>query len=150
MNTGGVIKGGLLAGLVINVGEGVLNAVILAQPWEELAAEMGMGNDGAVMAFYLVAAFLIGILGVWMYAAMRPRLGPGPMTAAKVGLAIWFLGWFMPTVPFTMGGVFPPGMMTIALVWGVVELPLAVMAGAWLYKEDGGAAQASTMEAPAS
>jgi hypothetical protein len=33
MNVSGIIKGGLLAGLIINLGEAVLNTFLLADSW---------------------------------------------------------------------------------------------------------------------
>lgn len=137
MNTGGVIKGGLLAGLILNVGEMILNGALLAEQWQAIETRLGMGNEGGVIAFYVVGAFAIGLVGVWLYAAARPRLGAGPATAIQIGLVLWLLGWVMPTLPMMIGGVFPAGMALIALFWGLVEVPLAVVAGAWLYKEEG-------------
>jgi hypothetical protein len=29
---------------------------------------------------------------MWLYAAIRPRYGPGPKTAAVAGFALWFIG----------------------------------------------------------
>ena len=136
MNMGGVIKGGLLAGLIINISEGVLNGLVIADQWEAVAASIGLEQPPSVMAYYVIGGFVIGILGVWLYAAVRPRLGAGPATAATVGLLIWFVGWLWPFVPFVLGGVFPAGMMTFVAVWALIELPVAVMAGAWLYSED--------------
>ena len=42
MNTGRIIGAGLLAGLVLNIGEYVLNGIILAPQWEAAMAEQGL------------------------------------------------------------------------------------------------------------
>ena len=44
------------------------------------------GWRGIVMILPLVR----GILTMWLYAAIRPRYGPGPKTAAVAGFALWF------------------------------------------------------------
>ena len=93
MNTAGVIKGGLLAGLVINIGEFVLNGVLVADNWAGALEVLGGSQTGLDLATYVVFGFLIGIAGVWIYAAVRPRLGSGPITALKVGLVVWFFAY---------------------------------------------------------
>jgi hypothetical protein len=32
-------------------------------------------------------------------------------------------------------GVYPAGLLIAAVVWGLFELPIAAIAGAWLYQE---------------
>lgn len=135
MNMGGVIKGGLLAGLILNVGEGVFYGLLTADRWGEVVSAMGMEEGPAVMAYYVLGGFAIGILALWLYAAVRPRLGPGPGTAIRVGLLVWVLAWLWPMAPFALGGVVPGGLMLVSLLWGLVEVVLAVTAGAWLYSE---------------
>ena len=141
MNVGGIIKGGLLAGLVINLGEIVLNQVLVADSWEGVQAVIGFERTAADIAILVLMGFLIGIAGVWLYAAARPRLGAGPETAFRIGLVVWFFAWFWQNVSFmTLGDLFPTELLLISTVWTLVETPLAMMAGAWLYSEAGGAA----------
>ena len=141
MNVGGIIKGGLLAGLVINLGEIVLNQVLVADSWEGVQAVIGFERTAADIAILVLMGFLIGIAGVWLYAAARPRLGAGPETAFRIGLVVWFFAWFWQNVSFmTLGDLFPTELLLISTVWTLVETPLAIMAGAWLYSEAGGAA----------
>ena len=139
INVGRVIAGGLLAGLVITIGEAILNMPVLGAEWDQAMSALGITQGTGAIVFYTVAAFVIGIVGVWMYAAMRPRLGPGPATAIKVGLVIWLLGWAWPTLGLLFWDVFPTKLIWVALVWSVVEVPVAMMAGAWLYREDAAA-----------
>ena len=82
INTGRVILGGLAAGLVINISEAVLNLVVLGAENEALSASLGVDPvGGGGIAVYTIFAFLIGIVAIWLYAAMRPRLGAGPGAA---------------------------------------------------------------------
>ncbi len=141
MNVGGIIKGGLLAGLVINLGETILNRFVVADSWEGVASFLGYEQSGIDATMYILMGFLLGIAGVWLYAVARPRLGAGPATAFKIGFVVWFFAWFWQNVAFmTRGDLFPMELLLISTVWTLVETPLAIMAGAWLYSEAGGAA----------
>ena len=136
MNVSSIIKGGLLAGLVISLGETVLNRFIVADQWDGVAALIGFEQTWADIAIPIIVAFLIGLAGVWLYAAARPRLGEGPASAFKIGLVVWLLAWFWRNVSLmTLGVLFPMELLLISTVWTLVETPLAMMAGAWLYSE---------------
>ena len=136
MNIGGIIQGGLLAGMVINLGESILNAFLVAGSWNGVAAILGYEQGGADIMMSYLMGFLLGIAGVWFYAIARPRLGPGPGTAFKVGFVVWFVGWFWHNVSLmTLGELFPMDLLLISTVWTMVEIPVAVIAGAWLYTE---------------
>lgn len=84
---------------------------------------------------FVALGFVLGVLLVWLYAAIRPRFGPGPKTAAIAGVVVWFLAYFWSTVGFGMMGVFPSRLLVIGLVWGLVELILAALVGGRLYSE---------------
>jgi hypothetical protein len=139
MNVGGVVKGGLLAGLVINVGEILLNAMILAEPWAEAMEPLGVTQGRGAITVYVVGAFVLGLAGMWIYAAARPRLGAGPGTALKVALVMYVVAAAWPVASFMTMGIFPQSLLWYSLAWEVVEFPLAFLAGAWIYKEEGAA-----------
>ncbi len=136
INTGRAILGGLVAGLVINIGESILNIPILGA--ESDAAMQALGVEpvgGSDVAVFIVMGFLLGLLAVWLYAAMRPRFGPGPKTAVIAGLVVFVLGVVFPSIGYGMLGLFPARLLVIANVWDLFEIPIASVAGAWLYKE---------------
>ena len=136
INMGRVIVGGLLAGLVINLGEFVLNGYILEKDWESAMRSLGKEPIGMqAVAVFLALGFLLGITAVWIYAAVRPRLGAGPKTAICIGLIVWVLTSLFTTLGQLTTGIFPTRLLIIPLVWGLVELPLGTVAGAWLYRE---------------
>lgn len=136
INMGRVIVGGLLAGLVINLGEFVLNGYILEKDWESAMRSLGKEPIGMqAVAVFLALGFLLGITAVWIYAAVRPRLGAGPKTAICIGLIVWVLTSLFTTLGQLPTGIFPTRLLIIPLVWGLVELPLGTVAGAWLYRE---------------
>ena len=131
-----VLLGGLLAGLVICFGEFILGWVILGGQWAEVLAEAGMGEfGGGQEASFLIVAVLYGIALIWIYAAIRPRFGPGPKTAVVAGLTLWVVAWLLVCAYVIVIGVFPARLLIATIVWGLFELPIAAVAGAWLYQE---------------
>jgi hypothetical protein len=136
INMGRVILGGLLAGLIVNIGEFVLNGVILAKDFEDVMKSLNKPPiSGSAIAVFLVLGFVLGIIIVWIYAAIRPRFGPGPKTAVCAGLTAWSLAYLYTAVGQAPIGLFPTRLLVIGTVWGLVELAIAAVAGAWLYKE---------------
>ena len=136
VNMGRVIVGGLIAGILINASEFVLNTFVVA---EDMAAAMKAMNvpamDTSQIPVFMVLGFLLGIVTVWLYAAIRPRFGPGVATAVYAALAVWFLAYAYPSAFLMLMHVFPQKGMTISVVWGLVEIVVAGIAGAWAYTE---------------
>jgi hypothetical protein len=136
INLGRVIGGGLLCGLVINISETILNVVVVAADMEAALKERNLPALGMspIMGFVLFA-FLLGIGTVWLYAAIRPRFGPGVKTAVITGVVVWLLAYVYSGLAMTFMGFFPLGLMMFTLVWGLVEVVAGAVAGAWLYRE---------------
>jgi hypothetical protein len=137
INMGRVILGGLLAGLVFNLGETVFNLFLFGEQMEAAMQRLGLPMPGGgAIAVFVVMGFVGGIALVWIYAGIRPRFGPGPKTATFAGLTVWLLAYLFPTVGYTVQGIIPAGLATIGAVWGLVELMIAAQAGCWLYREE--------------
>ncbi|OGU01784.1 MAG: hypothetical protein A2085_03960 [Gemmatimonadetes bacterium GWC2_71_10] len=137
INVGRVVGGGLLAGLVLNVQDFLVHGVMLKADWEQAMTALGKPgamNDQAV-AVFVVIDFLIGIWALWLYAAMRPRFGPGPRTAVIAGLTAWVV-FALFTVSQMPMGLFSTKLLLLPLAIALVVAPLAVAAGAYLYKEE--------------
>ncbi len=136
INVGRVFLGGLLAGLVAVVGDGILNGVVLKTQWESTRGVLHLPAESvSALAYFILADVVVGILAVWLYAAIRPRLGPGPKTAVIAGLFVWALSCFMSLMPPYVSGILPLGLVGTMLVWDLVLIPVATVIGAWLYKE---------------
>jgi hypothetical protein len=137
MNYGRVILGGLVAGLILNAGEFLLNAVILHKAMVEWASGHNFPPEPAPS--FMVAAigltFVLGIVMVWLYALIRARMGPGPKTAIIAALIMWFCVYVYIGIIYGILLVQPMNAVAIAAVFGLVEYIVAALAGAWLYKE---------------
>src|SRR5919198_5438622 len=82
INTNKVVVGGLVAGLVITVINYIVFALLLRSRMDaEMAAAaptlQGKGMGPGSIAVHVISDFVLGILLVWLYAAIRPRFGPG-------------------------------------------------------------------------
>ncbi len=136
INWGRVILGGLLAGVVINVVEGISGTIFMEDMLAAMAEHnISMDQSPTVMALYLLIGFAYGIFALWLYAAIRPRYGAGAKTAVYAGLAVWFLGYLMASLSFVLLGIFPTQMFAVSSTIGLVEIVGGTVAGAWLYKE---------------
>ena len=136
INLGKVLIGGLLAGLILNVGEFLLNDVILGAQMREFFSRYRIPEPGtSFMIVALSLTFAVGIVTVFLYALIRPRLGPGAKTAMVAGLIRWF-GIYVYTgaINGILFGI-PANVMLIAFVWGLIVYVMAAIAGAWAYKE---------------
>jgi len=135
INLGRVVLGGLLAGLVVNLGEFLLHEQVIKE--RETSAMAALGKTGPMGALWvwIVFGFVFGIALVWLYAAIRPRFGPGAKTAAIAGVIAWFFGGLMGAVAMANMGLFPNDVLMITTIWGLVQSILAAILGAWVYQE---------------
>jgi hypothetical protein len=131
-----VILGGLVAGVIINLSEYVLNGVVLAKDMEAAISALGRQLGGGALLMFTVWGFLVGIFAIWLYAAIRPRYGAGPKTAACAGAAVWSLGYLLASVTPLALHLFPRRLMAVGLAVGLVEVIVGTVAGAWLYREE--------------
>jgi len=149
INKGRVLQGGLLAGAVLNVCEFLLDKLILSGQWEEAMKALNLAPPCACAAYgFVVLMFLVGIFTVWLYAAIRPRYGAGPKTAVCAGLAVWIIYDLLGFGSTLLIGLFPVKLVLASVIWGLVEMILAALAGAWPYKEEEPAAQAAPAGQP--
>jgi hypothetical protein len=131
-----VVLGGLLAGVVLVVYDYIVNGWLLMSQWNAAMQALGKGQmGGSAVAWFIVNDFLIGFWLVWLYAAIRPRFGPGPKTALCAGLAGWLALGLIATLAQLPMGVFPAGLLYWNLIGWLVGGPVAALAGASLYRE---------------
>ena len=135
INWGRVFVGGLVAGLIISLFEYVTNGVVLAANWDAAMKALGRHFPASAIPVFIVGDFITGVAAIWLYAAARPRFGVGPKTAALTGFAYWIMGYALPTLGQIPLGLFPKRLLVFGCIVGLVEIVVASVVGAWLYRE---------------
>jgi hypothetical protein len=143
INTGRVVAGGLVAGIVMNVSGFVVQGMLLGKRMEEEMVAVaptlqGKGMDAGSMTGRVLTQFAVGVLLVWLYAAMRPRFGAGPKTAMYAAFVIWLCG-FLFYLDWLYLGMMSTGLYAIVSIAMAVTLAVAAWVGGMLYKEEGAA-----------
>ena len=136
ISVGGVLKGGLAAGLIMNVSQFILNVPVAgAQMDKEFAARNLPPIAGNQIAVFVAMTLLLGFATVWLYAAIRPRFGPGPKTAIVAGLIVWALSYLYLSITMGVLGINSMGMVVVGIMWSAVEMIVAASVGGYLYTE---------------
>lgn len=139
INVAKVIPAGLLAGIVLAIFSYVSDNFLLAEQWQTVAQLrnldlMLMGGTPALITS-VITNLLVGMIVALTYAAIRPRFGKGPGTAAIAAFFIFvpqalllagMSGWFLPWELFFRQSV----VMLVAMVG-------AAFAADWIYSEEG-------------
>jgi hypothetical protein len=138
INYGRVVLGGVVAGIVAAILDWLFHGVLLGQLYANAMKTLNHLGVSSVLAFW-VYLFLLdimaGIVAVWMYAAMRPRIGASMQTAVCAGLVAWFFGGLMPNTIMMLMGFYGRRLTLYATLSGIVVSVVATVAGAALYKE---------------
>jgi hypothetical protein len=140
INVSKVVVGGFAAGVVANIVGYVAYGRLLAARMDSdtvaVAPQLqGRGMSGGAIATNMIATFIIGFLLVWLYAAIRPRFGPGPKTAILAGLAVWVCAVVFHQDVLLLGLV-SPTTYALAAIAGLVQSLAASWIGGMLYTED--------------
>jgi hypothetical protein len=137
INVGGVLKGGLAAAVIMTISELILNVPVAgAQMEAELAARnLPPADSGAQIAVFVALTAILGFITVFVYAAIRPRLGPGPKTAMAAGLMVWSSSYLYSAITAGTIGLHSMGLVVLIIVWSLVEMLVASAVGGYLYNE---------------
>ncbi|MFQ5662508.1 MAG: hypothetical protein ACE5HL_01580 [Terriglobia bacterium] len=137
INWGRVILGGFAAGVIMNVVESISNGVILGKAWSVAVAQLDhtMEIGPGTLTALIIRVFVLAVLAVWLYAAIRPRYGPGPKTAVFAGLAVWLLSYLFTATGHIIAGLFPPGLNLASAGLSLVGVVAGTLLGGWFYKE---------------
>ncbi|MEO5926541.1 MAG: hypothetical protein ABIR70_22175 [Bryobacteraceae bacterium] len=133
MNTGRWIAAGLLVGLVLNIGEAVLHGVLLADQTAAAMTALGHDSAGTPLGLGLLVAvtFAQGLVGMWLFANTK-------LSALAIGAALWVLSGVYSATYFYAGfpGLIPDGVLWWPAAWEIIQYPLAMLAGAAVYRRD--------------
>jgi hypothetical protein len=130
INVGRVLLGGIVAGILLFLADGVIHEKLLHEHW--MAAMKAAGRSveaeehGSDMLYFAAFELLRGLAIAWIYAVMRAQCGPGPKTAICATLAVWaimFPIFFLQEVPL---GFYSTTLLTL---WSLYEIVPSVVAG---------------------
>ena len=88
-----------------------------------LGIDMEAAESPGMMVMFLAWGFFYGVIAVWVYAAIRPRFGPGPRTALRAGLVVWLVGYLAPTAGYSAMGFWPDALGPYRLRSGAGRSP---------------------------
>jgi hypothetical protein len=132
-----LILGGLLAGLIIDASEVLVNGVIFQADWASVME--GLHKSPTLSPKQMIVmnlwGFATGITMMWLYASIRPRYGAGPKTAVIAGCAMWLTNYALGNVFPVVTHIFPLPLSMITVSIGLVEAVVAAVIGAWVYQE---------------
>ncbi len=139
INTSKVVVGGLAAGVVGNIIGYIGFGLLLGPRFEAEAVAVapvlqGRGGTGGAIATNVIGGFVVGILLVWLYAAIRPRFGPGMKTATCAALVVWVCG-FLFHLDLLILGLNTAGTYAAAAIVAFVQVIASAGIGGMLYKE---------------
>lgn len=136
INLGRWLAGGITAGIVIWILEGAASMFYMADMQASMEAHgLVMEMNASAWVISVTVSLLVGLTLIFFYAASRPRFGPGPGTAVLVAFVLWMGAYVVSLLGYLMLGLFPTGMLALWGLLGLVELMLAAIAGAWMYRE---------------
>jgi hypothetical protein len=137
MNYARIALGGVVAGVVCFIGDGIVHGVLLKSGWTAIAANLHLPQGGTGgFEYFSLYDLAKGILSVLLYAMIRPRFGKGPRTAVIAGLLTWALA-----LPVPLFGMLPIHFFgrKFALLWsiyGAFPIVIGAVAGCFFYREE--------------
>ena len=138
INPGRVVAGGLAAGVVMNVVDMLTNGVWLNAQWMDESKLLNIAvtpsSQTTAMTGWVTVDFLMGIALVWLYAAIRPRFGPGPGTAIKAALAVFVVSHLV-VASWWFNGLYSADLVMRCSLGGLVSALAGGLVGGLIYKE---------------
>lgn len=133
-----VFLGAAVGGVVWTAWSLFVNGVLLGKYYGAAQAEQTLlphPRYPFFIGYWIITLFVLSYILVWIYVSVRVTLGPGPVTAFRVG----FLAGFAMGFPLSLSlAAWAPFNRVIALGWMVdlwVGAILSTVVSAWLYKE---------------
>lgn len=120
-----ILISGVIAGLLLVLGEGILNTLFLKQEWHEMNLKLGLEEPSqAILVLVLIKLFVLGFFIMWLYDVMCHKYGRTNKAALVAGIFIGLLIWGWVLAGLLMAGYVNNYIAIITFTWGMVELPL--------------------------
>lgn len=133
-----IALGTLAGGVVWGIWSTLINMLFLMPKYvsaEKAGWMLAQPRYPLFYGYWFVLLFVLTYILTWVYVSVRSTLGPGPITALRVG----FLMGFMSGFPISLSlATWAPFSRAIPLGW-MLDLwggsMLAMLVSAWLYKD---------------
>jgi len=136
INVGRWLAGGVVAGILIWLLEGLGSVFYMSQMEEAFAAHnLSMEMSAGMIVLTILVSLIAGLTIIFFYAVGRSRFGPGPKTAVIVAVALWFGGYLVSLIGYHMIGLYPGHLLVHWGLIGLVEMIIAALVGGWIYRE---------------
>ena len=110
--------------------------LFLRAEWVEAMEAPGRPfNEGAAFTVFTLLSVVAAIFALWLYAAIRPRYGPGPSTALRAGVADWVIGILLPTLVGVRLLRLPMRFLIAEVIAAFASFVAATVVAAWRYQE---------------
>jgi hypothetical protein len=133
-----VALGTLAGGVVWGIWSTIISMVFLMPKYQFAQAHqllLAQPRYPWFLVYWFVTLFLLTYILTWVYVSARATLGPGPLTALRVGVLMGFVMAFPLSLSLATWATFSRG---IVLGWMLdlwVGSILATLVSGWLYKE---------------
>lgn len=103
INVGRWILGGVVAGLITWLLEGVASTMYLGEMTASLQSHgLSMEVSAGTAVSSLIVSLVGGLVLIFIYAMGRARFGPGPRTAVTAAIALWTGGYLLSLMDYSM------------------------------------------------
>ena len=125
MNVGRWILGGIVAGIVYFIGDGVVHGVLLKQHWASILGAINVDAEKALKTPQIFGIYDLvkGLIAVWIYAGIA-------------GIVTWAAAIPLPLIGLIPMKFFSAGFVALWSAYAIVPMIIGAVVGAWLYRED--------------
>ena len=136
INWGRVFLGSLVWFGVLHLMGAMVYPLFLRAEWVAALEASGRPfHEPAAFTVFVLVSVPAAVVAIWLYAAIRPRYGPGPVTAIRAGFAMWLMGLLLPTLVAARLLQLPLRFVIAEASATLVSVVVATVVGAWRYKE---------------
>lgn len=133
---GRVLTSGVVAGVVINLGELLLNGVLLRRDWDAAMAALGRpAIQGTTIVLLSAMGLGLGLAMLMVHAVSLSRFGNQHLAAVFAGLVAWILAYGLGLGWSYAIEVLPRSIYLTTLAWSLPELVIAARIGALFYRD---------------
>ena len=132
-----LIGGGLVATVTFAIVEFFFEGAVGLLGYSESAVFQELYPDLQLEGFSyhfgnILQVLALMIFAIWLYSSLIPKFGDGITCALVAAFAIWFV-YLVVAISLARLELFPINIAVASLLFNLVELPLAILAGSSFY-----------------